>query len=200
MADHTQTRTTMPSAMPSAMPSTALLVIDIQRGAFDSARCPVIDRAAALVANASALLAAARAAGSPVVFIQHLDEPGGAFEQDTPHGEFHAELSPRPGEAVVRKRASSAFENTELAATLKSLDAQLLLLCGLQSEFCVCNTGKAALALGYGVRVAQDGHSTWPSRGRSSQDISDAVNAELLSLGAELASTASLATLLRARA
>ena len=182
------------------MPSTALLVIDIQRGAFDGVRCPVIDRAAALVANASALLAAARAAGSPVVFIQHLDEPGGAFEQDTPHGEFHADLSPQPGEAVVRKLASSAFENTELAATLQRLDAQQLVLCGLQSEFCVCNTGKAALALGYGVRVAQDGHSTWPSRGRSSQDISDAVNAELLSLGAELASTASLATLLRARA
>ena len=196
MAGHTQT----PTTMPSAMPKTALLVIDIQRGAFDGARCPVIDRAAELVANASALVAAARAAGSPVVFIQHLDEPGGAFEQDTPHGEFHADVAPRPGEAVIRKRASSAFENTELAATLHGLDAQQLVLCGLQSEFCVCNTSKAALALGYGVRLAADGHSTWPSGGRSSEAISAGVNAELHALGAVLASTASLAVSLRDRA
>lgn len=185
---------------PDAMPNTALLVIDIQRGAFDGARCPVIDRAAELVANASALVAAARTAGSAVVFIQHLDEPGGAFETDTPHGEFHGDLSPRPGEAVIRKRESSAFENTELAATLQRLDAQQLVLCGLQSEFCVYNTGKAALALGYGVRLAADGHCTWPSGGRSSEAICAGVNAELHALGAVLASTASLAVWLRDRA
>ena len=186
--------------MPASIPTTALLVIDIQRGAFDGVRCPVIDRAAELVANASALVAAARAAGMPVVFIQHCDEPGEAFEADTPHGEFHEDLSPKPGEAVVRKRASSAFENTELAATLQQLGAQQLVLCGLQSEFCVSNTSKAALALGYGVRLAQDGHSTWPSRGRLSHEISDAVNEELRALGAVLASTASLAVSLRAQA
>ena len=182
------------------MPTTALLVIDIQRGAFDGARCPAIDRAAELVANASALVAAARTAGTPVVFIQHCDEPGEAFEADTPHGEFHEDLSPQPGDAVVRKRASSAFENTKLAATLQGLGTQQLVLCGLQSEFCVSNTSKAALALGYGVRLAQDGHSTWPSRGRLSQDISDVVNAELQSLGAVLVPTASLAASLRASA
>ena len=187
-------------AMPASIPTTALLVIDIQRGAFDGVRCPVIDRAAELVANASALVAAARAAGMPVVFIQHCDEPGEAFEADTPHGEFHEDLSPQPGEAVIRKRASSAFENTELAATLQQLGAQQLVLCGLQSEFCVSNTSKAALTLGYGVRLAQDGHSTWPSRGRLSHEISDAVNEELRALGAVLASTASLAVSLRAQA
>ena len=185
---------------PKTMPNTALLVIDIQRGAFDGARCPAIDRATELIANAGALIAAARAAGTPVLFIQHCDEPGEAFEADTPHGEFHEALSPQPGDAVIRKRASSAFENTELAATLQQLGAQQLVLCGLQSEFCVSNTSKAALALGYGVRVAQDGHSTWPSRGRLSQDISDGVNVELQSLGAVLTSTADLAVALRAPA
>lgn len=189
-----------PSPAPNAMPKTALLVIDIQRGAFDGARCPAIDRAAELVANAGALISAARAAGTPVVFIQHCDEPGEAFEADTPHGEFHEALSPQPGDSVVRKRASSAFENTQLAATLQGLGAQQLVLCGLQSEFCVSNTSKAALALGYGVRVAQDGHSTWPSRGRSAQSISDGVNTELQSLGAVLVPTVSLAAAFRALA
>ena len=199
MVGLTPTLKTMSLTMPVTMPKTALLVIDIQRGAFDGARCPVIDRAAELVANASALVAAAREAGSPLVFIQHLDEPGAAFEKDTPHGEFHGDVAPQPGDAVVRKLTSSAFENTELAATLHGLGVQQLVLCGLQSEHCVYNTGNAALALGYGVRLAADGHSTWPSGGRSSEAISAGVNADLHALGAVLVSTASLALSLRDR-
>lgn len=182
------------------MTTQALLVIDIQRGAFDGARCPVIARAAELVNHAVMLVAAARESGTPVVFIQHLDGAGEAFETDTPHGEFHAELAPLPGETVIRKRASSAFENTGLDAALQQLGARQLMVCGLQSEFCVSNTTKAALALGYGVRVAQDGHSTWPSQGRSAQEISDAVNADLQSLGAVLVPTATLSAALRVKA
>ena len=181
------------------MTTQALLVIDIQRGAFDGARCPVIDRAAELVSHAGMLVAAARESGAPVVFIQHLDDAGEAFEVDTPHGEFHAELAPLPGEAVIRKRASSAFENTGLDAALQQLGARQLIVCGLQSEFCVSNTTKAALAQGYAVRVAQDGHSTWPSQGRSAQMISDGVNADLQSLGAVLVPTAALSAALRAQ-
>lgn len=182
------------------MTTHALLVIDIQRGAFDGARCPVIDRAAELVGHAGMLVAAARESGTPVVFIQHLDDAGEAFEMDTPHGEFHAELVPLPGETVIRKRASSAFENTGLDAALQQLGARQLMVCGLQSEFCVSNTTKAALALGYGVRVAQDGHSTWPSQGRTAQVISDGVNADLQSLGAVLVPTATLSAALRVKA
>jgi hypothetical protein len=50
------------------------------------------------------------------------------------------------------------------------------------------------------VTVAQDGHSTWPSEGRASHVIAEGVNEELRSLGAVLASTASLTAKLRARA
>lgn len=180
------------------MSHTAVLVIDIQRGAFNGARCPAIDRATELVSHAGALVAAARASQVPVIFVQHLDAAGEPFEKDSPHGEFHAGVAPMPGEAVVRKLASSAFEDTALGATLQRLGARQLLVCGLQSEFCVSNTSKSALALGYAVRVAQDGHSTWPSNGQSSQAISDAVNAELLALGATVAPTANLVAELRA--
>ena len=180
------------------MNASALLVIDIQRGAFDGARCPTIDRAAELVSHAGALVAAARASQVPVIFVQHLDAAGEPFEKDSPHGEFHDSLRPLPGEAVVRKLASSAFDGTDLGATLQRLGARQLLVCGLQSEFCVSNTTQSALALGYAVQVAQDGHSTWPSQGRSSQEISAAVNADLLALGATVAPSASLVAAMRA--
>jgi nicotinamidase-related amidase len=175
----------------------ALLVIDIQRAAFDGVRCPPIDRPAELVGNALALVAAARAAGSPVIFIQHCEGADQPFEEGTPHWQLHEQLVPLAGDLVIRKHASSAFENTELGAALRILEVTDLVVCGLQSEHCVSNTSKAALGLGYRVSVAQDGHSTWPSEGQSSRAIADGVNAELGSLGAVVGSTASLAAKLR---
>jgi nicotinamidase-related amidase len=181
-----------------SMSTTALLVIDIQRGAFDGVRCPPIDRPAELVANASSLIAAARDAGSPVVFVQHCDEPDSPFEEGTPHWELHEQLVPNADEAVIKKYASSSFENTSLGETLQRLNIKDVILCGLQSEFCVRNTGNAALDLGYTVRVAQDGHSTWPSDGKLSEVISDSVNKELAARGAIVVPTANLVAMLRA--
>jgi nicotinamidase-related amidase len=178
------------------MSTTALLVIDIQRGAFDGVRCPPIDRSAELVANASSLIAAARGAGLPVVFIQHCDESGAPFEEGTSHWELHEQLAPKAGETVIKKYASSSFENTSLGDTLQWLAIKDLILCGLQSEMCVRNTGNAALDLGYTVRVAEDGHSTWPSDGKSSEVISENVNKELAARGAIVTSTADLAAML----
>ncbi len=179
------------------MPTTALLVIDIQCGAFDGVRCPPIDRPVELVANASSLIAAARDAGSPVVFVQHCEEAGAPFQESTPHWELHEQLVPQAGETVIKKYASNSFENTHLGETLERLEIKNVILCGLQSEFCVRNTGIAAIDLGYTLRVAQDGHSTWPSEGKSSEAISDSVNKELAARGAIVASTADLVVMLR---
>jgi nicotinamidase-related amidase len=179
------------------MNSAVLLVIDIQRGAFDGARCPPIDRATELVGNARALVDAARESGTPVVFVQHCDEPGQAFEEGTPHWDFHEELAPLPDDHVVKKYSSSAFENTDLGRRLLALSAKELVVCGLQSEFCVYNTSRSALELGYLVHLAQDAHGTWPSNGKSSGRICDDVNEELEAKGALLESTLGLAVRLR---
>jgi nicotinamidase-related amidase len=180
------------------MAQTALLVIDIQRGAFDGARCPPIARADTLVSHAVALIAAAREGAVPVVFIQHCDAEGQAFETDTPHWELHEALAPRPGDPMIRKLESSAFDGTGLAGTLAALDARHLVLCGLQSEFCISNTAKAALQQGFAVTLAEDGHSTWPSGGASAEAISAQVNQQLQAAGARLGTTQDLVRSLQA--
>jgi nicotinamidase-related amidase len=178
---------------------TALLVIDIQQAAFDGAFVQPIDRAGDLVANARTLVDAARAADRPVIFVQHCDAKGEPFEEGTPHWQFHEELTPEAGDLVVKKHASSAFENTDLKAKLDAIGATDLVVCGLQSDFCVSNTTKSALSLGYRVRIASDAHSTWDLNGETAGAISERVNGELQSLGAVLDSTSSLATNLRGR-
>lgn len=175
------------------MTHTALLVIDIQRGAFDGVRCPPMDAPERLVRHAGILVEAARQGGHPVVFVRHCDEPGAPFEDGTPHGELHESLVPEPGELVLRKKESSSFEGTDLRGLLEARQVTELVLCGLQSEFCVSNTARSALELGYRVQVASDGHGTWPSEGRSAEEIRAEVNRRLVEAGAHLATTVELA-------
>lgn len=175
------------------MQSTALLVIDIQRGAFDGKRCPPVDSPQRFVGNACALVAAARAGGHHVVFVQHCDEPNSPFEEGTEHGQLHESLVPAPGESILKKYASSSFENTDLDAQLKAKGVKEVVLCGLQSEFCVSNTARSALQLGYTVHIASDGHSTWPSDGRTPAEIEADVNVKLAAAGASMATTGELA-------
>jgi nicotinamidase-related amidase len=171
--------------------STALLVIDLQRGAFDGVRWHAISEPERLLGNALALLDAARSTATPVIFVRHCDKtPGELFEEGSVQAELHESLAPRPGETVLKKYASSAFENTDLESTLRTLAAQELVLCGLQSEFCVSNTAKAALGLGFQVTIASDGHGTWASQDEPARAISDRANTELQSLGATVQPTA----------
>jgi|SRR5664279_2729419 len=179
------------------MKNTALLVIDIQRGAFDGERCSPIDRPQTLVENALGLVSAARAGGIPVIFIQHCDGAGEVFEEGSSQWEFHESLVPKVNDKILKKYASSAFEGTDLAGSLESAGAKELVLCGLQSEFCVFNTAKPALAEGFVVFVAQDGHSTWPSKIETAVSISERINHQLEGCGVRLSSTANLIRSLR---
>ncbi len=174
------------------MSAAALLVIDIQRGAFDGVRCPPIDGGSDLIQRAADLVAAARACRTPVIFVQHCAGENKVLEEGTTHWEFHEALKPEPQDLVVKKYESSAFENTQLQPMLRGLSITEVVVCGLQSELCVFNTSLSALRLGYVVRIAQDGHSTWPTQGKSSAVISAEVNAKLLQEGAVLEPTASL--------
>ena len=180
------------------MSHTALLVIDIQRGAFDGVRCPPMDAPERLVRHAGQLVEAARQGGPHVVFVRHCEEAGAPFEDGTPHGELHESLVPASDELVLTKRESSSFDGTGLRAQLEARQVTELVLCGLQSEFCVSNTARSALALGYRVQLASDGHGTWPSEGRSAEEIRAEANRRLAEAGAHLASTAELAQALSA--
>lgn len=178
--------------------TTALLIIDVQRAAFDGVRCPPMEAPDRLLQSTGALLAAARAGGLPVVFVRHVEGAGEPFEEGSPQAELHESLVPAAGELVVVKRVSSAFEGTDLDARLKALGADHLVMSGLQSEFCVSNTTRSALQLGYAVTVVSDGHGTWPSNDRSAEAIRAEANATLAQAGARLATTQDLTDAWRA--
>jgi nicotinamidase-related amidase len=177
------------------MTGLALLVIDVQRGAFDGARCPPIARPRELVEQIGAAIRLARAAALPIVFVQH-SEPGGVFAEGTAQFELHEALVPARGELRITKRQSSSFADTRLAAELARLSVREVVLCGLQSEHCVYNTALGALTRDLRTTVLSDAHSTWPTPTETAEAICARINTELVRQGVHLCPTRDLPTLL----
>jgi nicotinamidase-related amidase len=157
----------------------ALLIIDVQtalcsgeEAAFDIDR--VVDRINEVVAKA-------RTAGAPVILIQHEDE--GTLRFGTEGWQLDGRLAARPHDIRVRKTATDSFHRTDLQAVLESHDVGTLVVCGLQSEFCVDTTVRRALALGYPVTLVADAHSTVANGVLSATQISAHHNTTLANIG-----------------
>jgi nicotinamidase-related amidase len=142
------------------MPS-ALLVIDVQRGMF-MPPAPA-HRGEEVVDRIAGLLARARAGGLPVIHVQHDGGPGDILGHGKEGWQIHPGVAPQEGEPVVEKRYCSAFQDTDLQARLDAAGIRRLVVAGLQTEFCIDTTCRAAAALGYQVVLAADAHTTFDS-------------------------------------
>ena len=75
----------------------ALVVIDFQTAVFEDPAGPPVFDAATLLANARALVEAARSGGVPVVYVQHCGPAGDEFEEGRPGWYIYELIAPRPG-------------------------------------------------------------------------------------------------------
>lgn len=135
--------------------TTVLLVIDVQNAvmaeSFD---------ADAVVGRIATVIADARAADIPVVYIQH-EVPGTPFlAAGTDGWQIRPEIAPRSGDPVIAKRYGDAFVETTLEDTLAGLGAGHLVVTGAQSDACVRKTTTRALLEGYDVTLVADAHTT----------------------------------------
>ncbi|CAH2601332.1 Isochorismatase [Rhodovastum atsumiense] len=143
---------------PARLAEAALVIIDAQEE-YRSGALPLSGIEAA-VERLGALLAAARAAGSPVIHVVHRGRAGGLFDLAGPGGAILAELRPVPGEAVIEKDLPSAFAGTSLHEQLRAAGRPDLLLAGFMTHMCVSTTARAALDLGHRVTLAADATAT----------------------------------------
>lgn len=135
--------------------STALLVIDVQRGLFDGNPRPF--EADAVVARINTLTARARAANVPVLFVQH---ESAALAYGSEPWQLQRSLHVEPRDGVLRKTTPDSFLHTDLQELLASWNVERVVICGFASEFCVDTTTRRAAALGYAVTLAADAHTT----------------------------------------
>jgi nicotinamidase-related amidase len=137
--------------------SRALVIVDIQNDYFPGGAYPLVgpERAAAAAKRA---LEAFRAAGEPVVHVQHVwDAPEAEFMRPgTPGIEIHPDLAPAAGEPVITKESPNGFLATDLEQRLRAIGAEQLVLCGMMTSMCVDATARAASDLGFEVTVLAD--------------------------------------------
>ena len=136
---------------------TALVIIDAQVAIIGS---PDVYDGDAVLRRIASLLAAARAAGTPIFFVQHDHATFLPLMPGHPGWEIHPAIAPKPGELVIRKRASDAFYATSLRSELDRLGVTRLVVAGCQTEYCVDTSVRRALSLDYDVLLVADGHTT----------------------------------------
>lgn len=137
--------------------SSAVLIIDMQRGLFDSHPMPF--EADEVIFSINDLNRRARKEGVPVIFIQH-EQKETILEFGSEGWERVSGLIVKDGDHTVRKTTPDSFNRTELDDLLQSLGVTDLIICGYASEFCVDTTVRRAASLGYAVQLVADGHTT----------------------------------------
>lgn len=142
---------------------TALVVIDVQRG-FDE---PVWGRRnnPACEDNVAALIGAWRAASRPLVYVRHDSrEPGSPLRPGEPGNAFKDVVAGEP-DVLVTKHVNSAFIGSpDLDTWLRERGITTLVLCGIQTNFCVETTARMAGNLGFTTYFVLDATHTFDQR------------------------------------
>jgi len=159
------------------MNDTALLIIDMQVGNFSEPN-PIF-KANELLAKVKSLVAKARSARTPIVYVQNNGRKGDPDEYGTQGWEIHSSIAPTEGNLVVQKRTPDAFHETNLHRELESMGIKKLVIAGLQTEYCIDTTCRRAFSLGYDVILVKDAHSTWDSSSLTAQQIIEHHNSVL---------------------
>lgn len=136
----------------------AVVVIDAQREYVDG-KLPLAGVDAAL-SEIGTLLGRARAAGTPVIHVQHRGQPGGAFGPDTPGYPIADAARPQTGEPVIQKGLPNAFAGTDLKAQLDAAGKTEIIVAGFMTHMCVEATARAAIDLGLKATVIASATAT----------------------------------------
>ncbi|MEN7527406.1 MULTISPECIES: cysteine hydrolase family protein [unclassified Cupriavidus] len=148
--------------------TTALIVIDVQQGLCEGEYAGVGWEG--MVERINGIARRVREAGLPVIFVQH-ESASDFLKFGSPRWQLAPGLDVHASDLQVRKTTPDSFHNTDLAAVLQTHGVKELIICGMQSQYCVDTTTRRALALGYPVTLVSDGHTTVASGELSAAQI-----------------------------
>jgi len=147
----------------------ALLVMDMQRAIVG-----FVEESEALLERTRGAIAAARAAGLPVLFVVvrfrpglpeisrrnlsfgRLAERGISLTDGDPAAEIHPDLDPEASDPVVVKLRVSAFAGSDLAVLLSAAEVDHLVLAGIATSGVMLSTVRQAADLDYRLTVLGD--------------------------------------------
>ena len=166
---------------------TAILAIDMVNDFLDPegktpkrAQRP-LEKARVAIAPMSLVLERSRQVGAQVVYIQHTTMPDGSSNSgpwvdarsratfsvediclDGTWGqEIIKELTPEPGDVVIKKFRYSGFAGTRLDAYLRARGIKTVVCMGVSTNVCVEATAREAFSLDYYVVYVEDACASW---------------------------------------
>jgi nicotinamidase-related amidase len=165
---------------------TALLIVDAQVDMFVPGSS--VHAGETVLKTLSALIARARRAGIPVIYVQNNGGEGDPDQPGTPGWEIHPALAPFDRDLVFQKSSPDAFDLTGLREELVRRGIGRVIIAGLQTEYCIDATCRGARALGYEVVLVSDGHSTYDTEKLPAVEVITRHNASLGALATVLES------------
>lgn len=143
------------------MSNQVLLLVDLQNDYLPGGAMELHESETAM-RKAGAALEKCRAAGMPVVHIQHVsNRPGAIFFLPNTRGmEIADVVRPVAGETVFQKHFPNSFRDTPLLGHLRGLGVERLIVCGMMTHMCVDTTVRAAFDLGLSVTLVHDACAT----------------------------------------
>lgn len=136
---------------------TALLVIDVQQAMIDDHPARMDE----FLLNIKMLIDAAHKSGTEVIYVRHDGGEGDTLAYGTSGWQLDKSLSPRDSERVFDKRFSSAFRQTGLQEYLTARNISRLVICGMQTEYCVDTSIKVAFEFNFEVVVPAAATTTY---------------------------------------
>ncbi|MEM7018468.1 MAG: cysteine hydrolase family protein [Pseudomonadota bacterium] len=133
----------------------AFLIIDMQTALVTGAW-----QEQAVLQHIEQVASKCRAIGTPVIYIQHNHATFEPMMKGRPGWQIHAAIFPHDGDILIEKEACDAFYGNTLKSTLQNMGVDTLLIAGMQTEYCVDATVRAALSHDFNVVVLADCHTT----------------------------------------
>lgn len=124
-----------------------------------------------LVANTKHLIEKARQANAPIFYVLYTETGESPRAEGQPLWQILPEIVPQAQDHRIIKYHADSFLKTDLCSMLQGMNINDVVICGVQTEFCVDTTCKSAFSHGLRVELAMDGHSTFDSEILSAEQI-----------------------------
>ncbi|WP_019636552.1 cysteine hydrolase family protein [Paenibacillus fonticola] len=154
------------------MKNTALLVVDVQN-ALVQAKPYNIET---ILSHIQRLITACRENSVEVIYVQHNGRIGSELEPNTDGWQIYREISPKANETIINKNYNSAFKGTNLRGYLEGKGIEQLIIVGMQTEYCIDATCKAAFEHGFQIIIPEKTNTTFHNGNILAGDLYDHYN------------------------
>ena len=135
---------------------TAFIIIDVQNVLVETGF-----QTKSLLKKISYLQNQARSKNIEIIYVQHIENSEAQTSEDWQLSEL---LSQKTNEKVFQKKYNSIFKETGLKEYLDKQGIKKLVLCGMQTEYCVDTSVKVAFEYGYQLIIPEGTCTTFDGK------------------------------------